>query len=210
MIHNVIFDIGNVLIRFDWESYLKSFGFDAETTRRVADAVFRSETWNDRDQGGKEEEEYRDEFVSHDPACEREIRLVMEHCEKTCVEYPFAAEWIRTIRGQGYRVYLLSNYSKYMFELQRDQFSFYPLVDGAVISYQYEQRKPGEAIYRTLLNKYNLQPEECVFVDDMLPNIQTAQRLGFHTVQAENHEAAVEGLERFGIHSGMRKERKTE
>lgn len=199
MIRNVIFDIGNVLIRYDWESYLDGFGFDSVTREHVAQAVFLSSTWNDRDQGGKEEEVYRAEFVANDPAYEKEIRQVMEHCEQTCIEQPFAAEWVRRIREQGYRVYLLSNYSKYMFELQMNEFAFYPLVDGHVISYRYCQRKPNPDIYRTLLEKYALKPEECVFLDDSPANILTAQSLGFQTIHVTNHEAAVAGLAKLGI-----------
>ena len=201
MIRNVVFDIGNVLIRYDWKSYLDGFGFDAETAERVAKAVFLSSTWNDRDQGGKEESEYRREFVANDPACEKEILQVMEHCERTCVEYPFAAEWIASIRRQGYAVYLLSNYSKYMFELQQDKFAFYPLVDGHVISYRHCLRKPDPAIYRVLLDKYGLKAEECVFLDDTAENIRTARELGFAVIHVTSHEAAVEGLRKLGIQS---------
>lgn len=202
-IKNVVFDIGNVLIRFDWESYLDGLGFDPVTREHVAKAVFLSSVWNDRDQGGETEEFYRDAMVANDPAYEKEIRLVMEHCEKTCVEYPFSAQWIRHIQSQGYRVFLLSNYSKHMYELQEKTFGFVPLADGAVISYQYCRRKPDPEIYRILLDKYGLDPGECVFLDDTLANIQAASQMGFVTVHVTGHQAAVEGLSALGISSGV-------
>ena len=201
MIRNVIFDIGNVLIRYDWKSVLEQFPYSEETKKKVANAVFLSKTWNDRDQGGRTEEEYLQEFIANDPSCEKETREVMQHCLETCVEEPFAKDWVCTIKTQGYRVYLLSNYSKYMFEVGAKKFAFYPEVDGGVISYEILERKPFKPIYETLLAKYDLNPEECVFLDDREENIQTAAELGFHTIQVTDHEAAVAGLEALGIHS---------
>lgn len=201
MIRNVVFDIGNVLIRYDWKSALEQFPYSEETKEKLARAVFLSKTWNDRDQGGRSEEEYLQEFIANDPSCEKEIREVMQHCLETCVEQPFAKDWVKSIKAQGYRVYLLSNYSEYMFEAGAKKFSFYPEVDGGVISYEVLERKPHRAIYEALLKKYNLDPAECVFLDDLADNIQTAKELGFHTIQVTDHEAALAGLAKLGIHS---------
>ncbi|RHO85660.1 hypothetical protein DW061_13955 [Ruminococcus sp. AF42-9BH] len=51
MIKNIIFDIGNVLAAFDWEGNLKKFGFSDEEYEAIADAVYRSEDWNEMDRG---------------------------------------------------------------------------------------------------------------------------------------------------------------
>ena len=203
MIKNVIFDIGNVLVSFDWASYLDSFSFDPETREHVANAVFLSPIWNDRDRGGETEEYYRNAMVAADPAYEEEIRRVMEHCERTCVEYPFSADWVKTIKKQGYRVFLLSNYSKYMYELQEPTFHFLPLTDGAVISYRHCLRKPEPEIYQILLDTYQLHPEECVFLDDTAANLEAAESFGIQTIHVTSHDAALRGLEALGIASSI-------
>ena len=47
-IKNVIFDVGKVLVDYDWESYLDSFGFAPEKRERIANATFLSPVWEER------------------------------------------------------------------------------------------------------------------------------------------------------------------
>ncbi len=55
-IKNVIFDVGQVLVDYDWETYLDSFGFAPEKRERIAKATFQSPVWDERDRGLYEEE----------------------------------------------------------------------------------------------------------------------------------------------------------
>ena len=49
-IKNIIFDVGQVLVDYDWESYLDSFGFAPDKRERIANATFLSPVWEERDQ----------------------------------------------------------------------------------------------------------------------------------------------------------------
>ena len=91
---------------------------------------------------------------------------------------------------------MLSNYGKTSFEAARDngRLSFLPVVDGGGISYEVQIVKPEPAIYRKLLEKYNLSAEECVFLDDKAENIEAAKALGFHGIVVESYEQASEAL----------------
>ena len=66
MIKNVIFDVGLVLVEFNWQDYLDSFGFDEEKRERIAKATFQSPVWDERDRGLYDEETY--------------VRQCQEHC----------------------------------------------------------------------------------------------------------------------------------
>ena len=57
MVKNIVFDIGRVLVDYDWESYLDSFGFSPEVRARVAAAVFQNKDWGELDRGAIPEEE---------------------------------------------------------------------------------------------------------------------------------------------------------
>ena len=59
------------------------------------------------------------------------------------------------------------------------------LVDGAVLSYQVHSVKPHLGIYKELLNKYNLNPSESIFIDDRKANIDTANKLGIIGVKVK-------------------------
>lgn len=78
-------------------------------------------------------------------------------------------------------MYLLSNTSG----LHKDYFwrtygIFEPFADG-VYSHEAKCSKPGDAIFRHMIEKFGLDPARTFYVDDLLPNIETAARLGFRT-----------------------------
>ena len=72
--------------------------------------------------------------------------------------------------------------------------SFMPLIDGGVISYEVKSVKPEPGIYEALIEKYDLVPEECVFLDDRPDNVEAAKKKGFHGIVAEGYEQASEAL----------------
>ena len=65
---NIIFDVGQVLVSYDWETYLKNFNFPEEEEKQIAEKVFKSQIWNERDRGLLSEEEYRKQFIAALPA----------------------------------------------------------------------------------------------------------------------------------------------
>ncbi|EJW96179.1 haloacid dehalogenase superfamily, subfamily IA, variant 3 with third motif having DD or ED, partial [gut metagenome] len=110
MIKNVIFDVGKVLVDFQWEAYLRSFGFSEEKYEKIAAATFQSEIWNERDRGLLKEEEYVEQFVQKAPEYEKEIREVVRRSGETIVPFDYALTWVKYLKEQGYHLYILSNY----------------------------------------------------------------------------------------------------
>ena len=74
--------------------------------------------------------------------------------------------------------------------------SFMPLIDGGVISYEVKSVKPEPGIYEALIGKYDLIPEECVFLDDREENVEAARQKGFHGIVVEGYEQASEALDK--------------
>lgn len=91
-------------------------------------------------------------------------------------------------------MYYLSNYNRKGFEKAYASYRFFRHMDGGVVSWQEKLVKPGAEIYRCLLDRYHLKAEETLFLDDTLPNIETAENLGFKTVHVTGREALFEGL----------------
>lgn len=198
MIKNIIFDIGNVLASFRWKDLFKELGFAGEAFDHIAAAtVLHPTLWNEFDRSLMSDEEIIAKCIERAPEYEKEIRLLFDTTAGLVEEYAYSYEWIKGLKEQGYKVYLLSNYGKTSFEAARDKgrLSFLPLVDGAVISYEVKMVKPEPGIYEALLRKYDLKAEECVFLDDKSENIEAAEKLGFHGIVVENYEQAKEVLE---------------
>ena len=105
MIKNIIFDVGQVLVSYDWESYLKAFHFSAEEEKLIAEKVFKSQIWNERDRGLLSEEEYRKQFIAELPAeYEADVKRVIEESGKTIGIKDYAETWTSYLKSQGYEV----------------------------------------------------------------------------------------------------------
>ena len=182
MIKNIVFDLGRVMVEFDPLTYIRGFGFPEETNARLYEAVFGYD-WYLHDRGDYETiEDLREAVAAKHPALEKEILAVLKgdwvkihYLKKDTVAY------LRELKARGFGIYILSNLSLESYEFIR-QYDFFRLIDGGVFSYQERANKPEEKIYRALLERYSLVPEETVFIDDNKDNVAGAQALGIRAV----------------------------
>ena len=178
----VIFDIGNVLVDYDWESYLRTFHYEEKIYQRIADAVFRNEDWAEGDIGRISAEEWLELFIENAPDLETEIRQVFAGLEGTIVPLSYTEEWIEYFRRQGFKLYYLSNYSSDLYQRTKDKLAFLEGFDGGIFSYEVKCIKPDEKIYRILLERYSIDPSDAVFYDDRPENAEAAERRGMKGV----------------------------
>lgn len=176
--NTVIFDIGNVLVGYDWQNYLRTFHFTEEIYEQVADAVFRNKDWEEGDIGRISTEEWLNLFIENAPGLEPQIRRVFAGFAGTIVPLSYTEEWISYFRSLGFRLYYLSNYSRELYQKTRDKLKFLDTFDGGIFSYEVKCIKPDESIYRLLLKRYSICPGEALFYDDRPENVETAVRLG--------------------------------
>ena len=200
MINTVVLDIGNVLARFRWEDYLADCGYEEEIKRRIGKATVLSSRWKEWDRGAVDEQELIDACIAEEPELKQEIlKLFFDDYEQLVEEYEYSSDFIRQLKENGYRVYLLSNYSRMHFRREKEPYRFMDLVDGGVISYEVKYIKPEPEIYRILLDKYAIPPEKAVFLDDLEENLKAAKAFGLHTIQVKNHEQALNDLRELGV-----------
>lgn len=202
MIHNVIFDVGNVLVEWDCNFAFRELAFDEETCRAVAEATVQSSEWNEYDRSALSDDEQLAVFIRRAPLYEKQIRLFWEHIGLTIKQYDYTREWIRGLKRSGYHVYILSNYAAWTYEQTREELSFLEDVDGAVFSFQVKKVKPEPEIYQILLEKYNLNPAECIFIDDRRDNIEAAEAQGICGIPFVSYEQAARMLADYGVGSG--------
>jgi putative hydrolase of the HAD superfamily len=196
MIKNIVFDLGRVLVEFDPLTYIKGFGFNDAVSERLFAAVFGKD-WYLHDRGDyKTITDLRGALEQKYPDLALEIRTVLTgdwvkiHYLKT-----ETADYMAELKRRGYGIYILSNLSVESYEFIR-QYEFFHTVDGGVFSYQERSCKPEEKIYRVLLDRYGLIPDETVFLDDNADNIAEANRLGIHGILFTDLAAAKAETER--------------
>ncbi len=196
MITTVIFDIGNVLTDFCWEEFYRQFHYPEEIFERLAAATVRDPIWHEFDRGVLSDEEILNAFIQNDPGIEKELREIFADIHGIVTKRDYAVDWIKDLKARGCKVYVLSNFAAKSAKECADALDFLPFTDGGILSYQDKLIKPDPAIYRLLLDRYHLAPEECVFIDDLERNTKAAAAFGMHTITFTTKEAAQEELEK--------------
>ena len=200
MIKNIILVVGMVLVDFCWADLLHQLGITGEAFEAVADATVRTQTWNEYDRSTKTEEELLADLKANAPQYAQQIQLFWDNMSGMIRQYPYAKPWITALKESGYRVYILSNYSKRTYELTKDDgLSFLPLADGIVFSFETGYIKPEKEIYHCLMDRYHLDPNECVFIDDNAPNLVYPKQIGWSTIQFHDLAQVKQELRALGV-----------
>ena len=189
-IKTVIFDIGGVLVGYDWDKQLMKQFNDREKVERLKDALFHSGVWDELDRGIWSEEELLAGFYEKGPGLEREIKEFWDHAGEALWQYDFTKDLLNELKKKNMQILYLSNWSKHMREQSSEQLDFLEMLDGGVFSYIEKLIKPDKRIYERIIEKYKLNPSECVFLDDRLDNIEAAISCGLNGIQVVDHEEA--------------------
>ena len=198
MIKTVIFDIGNVLVHFRWRELYVELGYTGEKIERIADATVRNPWWEEFDKGLMTTEEVIDRFAERAPEYRTEISEIYEpkNLGELVRLYDYAIPWIQELKADGYRVYILSNWSKPAYDANLDtNLRFLSEVDGALMSFQEGIIKPDRKIYELICSRYDIDPKEAVFLDDNAANIEGARAFGLNAIHFKNYEQAKRELD---------------
>lgn len=178
----VVFDVGNVLLRWDPQLLYAKLIPDAEKRdwfmRNVCTAA-----WNiEQDRGRSWEEAV--------------AMLVAQHPEWTAEIQASDARWHETIPGtvadnvaileeladRGEEIYAITNFSREKWAECLIRFPFLQRFTGAVVSAHERLIKPDPAIFQLLLSRYGLEAGRCIFVDDSPRNVEAARASGMQAV----------------------------
>ena len=200
MITTIIFDMGMVLIDFRWKALFHEMGLEGEKFDRMVAATVADPVWNEFDRGIWSDEMMLDAFIKNAPELEEELRVFMyDRFIDLLRKYEYTDDWLDTLKANGYKIYILSNFSRKAFEDCRKELDYVSKADGAVISYKVKMIKPDPEIYRYLINTYNIDPKEAVFIDDNKDNIAAAEKFGITGILFTDKKSADEELEKLGV-----------
>jgi len=95
--------------------------------------------------------------------------------------------FVKKCKKEGHKVYALSNWDSESFALLKEKYAdLFDLFDGIMISGHIKANKPHNTIYQALLTQYELNPQDCWFIDDQKENIAAARQLGINAVIHES------------------------
>ncbi len=183
---NIIFDFGGVLV--DWNPrylYDKYFGDEERSEWFLNNICLYS--WNLQMDGGKPFAEGVRELQALHPEWKEAIAIYHTRwVEMMGGEVEGTADVLRRLKAAGYKIYGLTNWSAETFPLISDTYTVFGEFDGIVVSGEEHLLKPDAAIYRCLLDRYALIPEESIFIDDNEANVAAAIELGIEAHRFQN------------------------
>ena len=195
----VIFDMGMVLVDFRWKELLKEMGYEGAEAKKIGEAVFANPLWEEFDRGVWEDEKIIAAMKEKTPEVSEAIDKIWQsdNFKNTCAPFDYSEELLKKLHEAGCKIYILSNYGKRLFSLNKEMFTFLNYVDGGIISAKVQQMKPDAAIYETLLSKYDIDPEDAVFFDDRRENCEAARKLDITAVEVDGYQTIIEGLKKY-------------
>lgn len=184
VIDNVVFDVGNVLLTFQPEKLLRVLLPEHEADYPLLMRhVFQSPYWHMMDHGAVSPEEAFMLMGSSRPALRPLICRIQEGWNDLLEPIDEGIQALRACKEHGKRCYVLSNYADGPFEHSyRKHQAFFSLFDGVVVSAREHLIKPDQRMYRCLIDRYRLDPERTLFIDDSSANIEGAMDCGLQAV----------------------------
>ena len=181
-IQKFLFDLGNVF--FDWnpERVLKPiFNDDERMNFFIKNISFP--LLDTRCDAGITIEVAVNDAVKKFPDFEKEIKLYYpNHRNMVGGFFQKTVDIFYKVKNLNYPCYVLSNWSAETYEGMEETYPFLKDFDGKIISGRDFLIKPDPAIYELAISRFDLVPQETLFIDDRLDNIQAAQNLNFQTI----------------------------
>ena len=196
----IIFDYGNVLI--EWNPryvYQQYFPNDAEGMESFLNEVGFMD-WNAKQDKGRSFNEGVADLSAKFPHYSHLIQAYHDNWKDSIgIACWGTVEIMKQLKQKGYPLYGLSNWSAETFPIAREKYDFFNLLDDMVISGHVGHVKPEPEIYPLMLKKIKRPAQECLFIDDSLPNVLQANTMGLNTIHFTTAEHLEKELTQLGL-----------
>ena len=192
---NFIFDVGNVLIAYNPELFLRSLLNDPRQEEKMNEIIFSGPEWKKLDEGTITQEEASMVFCEREPEWKEIIEKVMSSLPGVLTPIFETIELLPAIKKAGHKLFYLSNCSRELSQHILKEYSFFSLFDGGIFSCDVRLLKPSPEIFLYFLNKYQLAAEDCLFFDDVEQNVDAAEKLGIKGVLFRSAQDAKQFLQ---------------
>jgi putative hydrolase of the HAD superfamily len=177
MIKNIVFDMGRVLVDYEGDKVCKLYIEDEAERRAVTATVFDSQEWLFLDMGLLTEEDALKRMQARldtDHAKEMAALCFLKWHEVNMKPNKEMGKVVADLKNQGYGIYLCSNASVRLLTC----YQMIPGIehfDGILFSAEVKCIKPQKEMYEHFFERFDLNPEECFFIDDLPMNIEGAK-----------------------------------
>lgn len=190
MIRNIIFDIGGVLLDYNPKTYLDKLNIEEGKRKELNDIIFHNQKWKDCLNGFITNSELIEYLIKENLKYKNEIEQILS---KNNLKYMLPPkqemiEYYKTLKQKEYKIYLCSNITEDTYNYIKDSFEIIQVAEGGVFSCFENISKPNVEIYQKLIEKYNLDIEKSILIDDTKRNIISANDIGLNGILFNNIE----------------------
>lgn len=201
MIKNVVFDIGNVFVRWSPPEVIRRC-FDlapggAENWERTV--LLRSPLWLRLNRGELTQAEAELAYQAEHGLTQAEAAALLFHAMDHQEPVDGTEALARRLQSAGYRLFALTDNVREIVAHLKSRYQFWRLFDGAVVSAEVGMLKPHDGIFRHLVDTFGLEPAETVFLDDVQGNVDGAMRVGLQARLFTTAERCERDLQALGL-----------
>jgi 2-haloacid dehalogenase len=195
----VIFDLGGVLL--DWNPrhlYRKLIPDEAECEHFLAEVCHPE--WNVSQDAGRSFAEAEAEAIARHPDKAELIRAWLRRFDEMIpTAIPGTVDILEQLHARGVPLYALTNFSGETFRPTRKRFAFFERFRGIVVSGDEKMLKPEARIYQLLCQRYGVDPQQAVFIDDSFKNVEGARAVGIHGIHFQGPGPLAEELKHLNL-----------
>lgn len=196
---DIILDMGNVLLEWNKDKILQGVSEMKKDYLILDKSIFQSGLWLRLDLGTMTREELVLKVVSMiGRAYQKKVEEVIWNWPNYIDIYREVFPILSELKKKGHRIFVLSNTSKVFYDLLEEHLSpLKELLDGFVLSCDIKAIKPDLVMFKEILDKYQLDPTNCVFLDDIEDNTNAAEKLGIKSYQVKKRSDVIDILKSY-------------
>ena len=199
ILRNVIFDVGNVLVRWSPAEIIHLTFTHPFQTNVWIQKIFKHETWQLLNLGLVTEAEAQTRYQTLYGLTPSQTARLFYYIKATQIPIYQSQDLLEHAQQAGLRVFGLTDNVKEIVAHLRQQYDFWQWFEAVVVSAEVGMMKPHPEIFQYLLQHHQLHADETVFIDDHLPNIAAASSLGMNTIHFVDAENTARQLQLLGL-----------
>jgi len=200
MIKAIIFDFGNVICKFDDNIFLEKISkFTDKNVSELNYLIYISSDLTRKYENGLiTSDEFFKKIVKKCDLSISKKEFRNAYTNRNFMPIKTTINLIRKLKSK-YKIALLSNTSEWDFEYIIKKNEIFNLFDAISLSFKVKTMKPNPPIYLDCLAKLNLEPQECVFIDDKEKHVNGAKRIGINAILYVSYENLIDSLKNLNV-----------
>lgn len=198
-IKNIVFDVGNVLVRYDPAAIVSEAFPLHEDKATLVQSIFKEKIWYDLNLGHISDDEAIQGYHSELGIAIADLQSMLTIVKNSLTPIPGTIELLKALHQAEFDIYALTDNTHSIMAFLKQKYDFWPLLKGVVVSAEIGHLKPSKEIYQHLLQTYLLTPHETVFIDDIARNVEGAMACGIHAIQFNSIEQCMNDLKKMRI-----------